>query len=815
MNFNRKENMNIKRIVAIVGIVLITVFVMSAVVKNKARKLVVQALEESSGGALKYRHLKIYLLRDFPQLELEAFDLALEHAHNADYKVDTLKASIATMKVLSNELNLSSLHLINPEVNFAYQPQLKPKEQNEKQVRKASAAPETQLSFDFNLERLVLKNAHISYQFADSSFWSMRGIGASLSARVNSDSSSIDYDIGIGAFDYKTQDLSLQGIPIASQGHIFYADGMLKLKDADLELAHIAHQLSGQVLFEEQPVFDLKFVSEQSSLQELLTLFSSSSLIDSHLVGEGHISSEGIIKGKYQGLNDWPFFQLQLQSSDASIAYENQTSKIDHLSLSALLRHPQASSLDATVLELDSIEVYSGDNFVRGSVKMRDLVSSPYIQASMSGDVDLQEMTEVFPMSLAELKGQVKADINLAGELQDISDENYAAFIAAGQVKLSRFLLKNTHLPQGLKVDNASFDFSPAAIRLRSFAGALGASDLKLQGSFTNYIAYLFDDDDLKGELSLRSSFLDLNEFKGKSSTNAVSKTTKTEAKPSSPFMVPGGLDLVLNTRIKSLQIDESLVQNCNGKVALKDRRLHLENLAFQAFDGVISLTGSYDTQDKKMLKSNLHVSANDVEMGKAAKTLKVLRQSLPISQFADGKVSTQMSYYGEMDERGTLNLKTLKAKGSLESKGLHIANNPSLNKLAYQLKDNRYKDFTSSPFVVDFQMQNGQLDVAPFDITMVEKKINAGGWYRIDNTINFRVKTTVKAKEIGGDVAKYVAMLSDANKPLPVTIMLKGDAQSPKIEYDTREALNILRKDVTKNLNNDAVKSIIKGFFN
>ncbi len=31
-------------------------------------------------------------------------------------------------------------------------------------------------------------------------------------------------------------------------------------------------------------------------------------------------------------------------------------------------------------------------------------------------------------------------------------------------------------------------------------------------------------------------------------------------------------------------------------------------------------------------------------------------------------------------------------------------------------------------------------------------------------------LKTTVKAKEIGGDVSKYIGMVSDVNKPLSVT---------------------------------------------
>ena len=798
--------MNYKKIGIILAIFFVMIVAFTTVLKQRSKHLLTKALL-SSGAVFDYQDVSVNVMRDFPNLQLEMYGLKLTQTADYEYEIDTLLATMSMANVFANELSISSLQLKHPQVQMTdLSSEASMPSDGKVHVEEATAFP-----FKYTLDQLVITNGRFQYQFADSSYWVLRGIDATVKAEMSKEHSFVDLSTRIVAFDYNTEELALIGIPLGAQLKLNYANEVLQVQSGTFELANIVHQLSGNVKLSSAPDFDLKFESKEATAKSLLSLMSQVAWQDTGLVVTGSLRSQGILKGTYRGAHSWPEFALNLETSDASLAFQNQASKIEKIAVHALFSHPEGTPMDSMVLLLDQMALRSNDNYLKGKIEMRDLVSSPSIKAQLNGDVDLADMVEVFPIQGTVLRGKVHTDVNMSGKLEDISQENYQAFVADGQVSMQGFYLNNKNFPQGLRINNAAFDFSPASIRLQSFVGQLGHSDLNLQGAFYNYISYLFDDEDLEGNLVLNSSYLDLNEFR-KEPERAKTSMSKGE---STPFMVPRGLNLVLTTNIHTLKLDGSLLEQCKGLVALKEQRLHLKNLSFNTLGGAVTLTGSYDTRKRNQLKSNLNIDARGIDIARATTSISALRRSAPLSQMAKGKVSSQMSYYGEMDEKGTLDINTMKAKGLIQSHGLHFSNHPSLNQLATQLKDKRYRNFTTSPFSINFDMHNGQLDISPFEVKMVDKNIKAGGWYRIDNTINFSVKTTVKAKEIGGDVSKYVAMLSDANKPLPVTVKLTGDAKDPTIKYDTREAINILRKDVTKNLNNDAVKSVLKGFFN
>ena len=57
----------------------------------------------------------------------------------------------------------------------------------------------------------------------------------------------------------------------------------------------------------------------------------------------------------------------------------------------------------------------------------------------------------------------------------------------------------------------AQLDFSPAYLDLVSFQSKIGKNDFNAQGKLTNYLAYAFKDEVLKGNLKTTSHYFDIS----------------------------------------------------------------------------------------------------------------------------------------------------------------------------------------------------------------------------------------------------------------------------------------------------------------
>jgi hypothetical protein len=164
---------------------------------------------------------------------------------------------------------------------------------------------------------------------------------------------------------------------------------------------------------------------------------------------------------------------------------------------------------------------------------------------------------------------------------------------------------------------NSDIRFSPKALEIAAFEATLGSSDFSLQGNLSNYIPYVLKDKTVKGELTLRSNLIDVNEFMSDAETEeetvAVEDTSAMEV-----FEVPGNIDFRFVSTIGKVLFDKLDIRNLQGIIHMKDKKVKLEKLSMNTLDGSLALSGEYNTQDIKNPLVDLNINATGIEYPKA-----------------------------------------------------------------------------------------------------------------------------------------------------------------------------------------------------
>ncbi len=803
-------------IILIVFVFLLTMSLIPVFLKQKAIRLLVQETEKNTPYQVKYEKIRLSFFRHFPAIEVHAENCLLDLPSYTFLEVEELSGVLSLGKLMRSEPELKAVVLKNPRLRYAEQEKA---EVAENQTKKDDETAQNGISTTFfPIASLTVENGAIFYQNADSATVRLSGLNFQMNGDQTAKEALLKAKLSVDSTSYAAKGFSLKNVPIDVEAEMVYIfeEQSLEFKENHFQVGKIHSSLEGGIAFDEETDFDVRFETKDVPIKEILKMFSTSFMRDAeHLEADGNALINGYVKGKYVEKDLLPAFGADLRLTEAWFQYANLPEKVEHINISAKITHPHGTNADHTSIAVENLEMRSGDNFLQGQLKLSTPVSDISVDGDFQGNVDLASLRQALPMAASTIVGKMNADLTFNGKLSDIEQENYQDFHASGHLTLEDYFLKNKNIPQGVDIAKATLRFTPERVNIESFNGKAGTSDLLLSGYLSNYFAWFFDDKPLKGELALRSRFLNLNEFSAHEKSTASPTVNRSDSvKQRTAFVVPRHLHLVFNSEVSQVKVDDVFLQNFKGKLTLQDSKALLENLNFSMLGGKVNLNGQYNSQQPQAIFSDLSLKVSDIDVEKATQSLSVLRKALPISQTTQGRISSEMNYYAKLDEQGEVDMQSIKSEGYISSPGLRIANNASLNKLAHQMNDVRYRDITSSAVWIDYHMADGKITLSPFDVKLVDKNIKASGWYSLENQLDFTIKTSVKAKEIGGDVSKYIGMVSDVNKPLPVTIQLTGDAKNPDIGYDTREAIKILRDDVSKNLNKDAINSILKNFF-
>ena len=531
------------------------------------------------------------------------------------------------------------------------------------------------------------------------------------------------------------------------------------LRDNLLKINDIALNFSGTVIMPEEDIdLDLVFSAPETSFKSLLSMIPAFYMKDfEELKATGTFALDGAVKGIYSSADSTlPDITAGLEVKDGVISYPDLPGKITGIYINGKVQ-TDGKEMDNTIVDVSRFHFDLAGNPFDMNFRLATPMSDPSIAVIAKGMIDLAKLQQAIPLDSITLTGLIDLSVEMAGRMSMLENETYDQFKAAGDLKITGMILEPADLP-ALTISNAALVFSPAFAELTGMTAKMGEkSDFTLSGRLENYIPYIFSDGTIRGNLSLRSKMVDLNEILD----ILPSDTTESDTTALEVIRIPENIDFAFDAAVDRLAYGKLSATDVTGKILVRDGVVTLSETGMKALGGSLLMNAAYDTRDtlKPLIDADMLISA--VNIKEAFNTFNTVSQLVPAAAGLGGNVTVKMDFNSLLGSNMMPLINTMSASGGISSDAVQILESKSFNMIKSVLKmDQAYTNIVKD-LKATFIINNGRLFVKPFDTKLGNIKLNVAGDQGLDRTINYLIKTEIPSAELGASAAALMGAFS------------------------------------------------------
>ncbi|HKL38888.1 MAG TPA: AsmA-like C-terminal region-containing protein, partial [Bacteroidales bacterium] len=506
------------------------------------------------------------------------------------------------------------------------------------------------------------------------------------------------------------------------------------------------------------------------------------------------LTLNGRVNGYYQD-EVLPSVDFNLKVEDAMFSYPDLPKRAEDIQVS-LQTFFDGKQPDNTRVDLEQFHIELAGSPFDATLSLRTPISNPTVDGNMKGQVMLENLADVIPMEETQLRGVIDSDLQFAGSMDMVEKERYNEFQAEGRVTLQDFYFSSPDLPKAVTM-NAEMVFNPQYLDIKNFSARVGESDLNFKGQLSNYLSYVLEQGDLKGDFSLSSDYLNVNQFLTESEEEEVADTTApAELKI---FEVPSRLDFKMDAQMKKILYGDMHITDARGTILVKEQTVYLDDFGMGLFDGRMTASGEYSTRDTIRPYASFDMSVKDLQMKNALQTFRVMDSLAPILKQAEGDISLDLQYMSELQENMMPDMKTIDGFGELRSQQIRLKGSRSLGNILNALKISESASERFENVRINFLIRQGELIVKPFDVSMAGIDTNISGSQSYDKTMDYSIDMKIPRAKFGTaanqlfqnlvDKAASKGVDIDPGKNVNMKARVTGTFSEPKVALNMGES--------------------------
>lgn len=751
-----------KKILLTIAIIFAVLLVAAAAVpylfKDQIVAKVKSVINQKLNAKVDFKAFDLTLIRSFPKMGIRLNDLSVvgvdSFAYDTLANVKQLQLDLNLMSVIKGETyEINSVNLQEPTILAKV---LKSGKANWDIMKPDSAAKPTDTassSFKAALEKYAIENGNITYDDASLNFY-LKAENLNHTGKGN-----FTQDIFTLATLSDIEKLTVKygGIPYLN-GVILDADlpiemdmkqmkftfGENKIKLNELLLSAVGYLAMPNA---NDMVMDLKFDAQQSDLKNFLSLIPAIYAANfKDMQATGKFGVDGVVKGTYNETSI-PTFNLNLAIKDGKIKYPSLPSAINNIQVKANVANPDGV-LDHTVVNIPAFHLEFGQAPLDGRLLVKNPMSDPFIDMALKGNLDLKQLTTIFPLKDMTIAGNLQADVQAAGRKSSVDKGQYQDFKASGQMQASNFVYAGKNVPMPVNIPSAKMTFSPKNITLSNMTARLGKSDFQANGSVNNYLNYVFKKNQLlEGTFNLSSNYIDVNELMG---PKVVEESKAKTEVPLAVIEVPANINFNMALKANKVKYDKYDISNARGALQVKDRTVYFKNLGLDMVGGTVRMNGSYATTNPKRPKVAIDFGMEKVDIQQAFNAFNTVKLLTPIAQYAKGTFSTNLKFNSDLDDKMMPIYSSLNAEGLANIIQAVVDGFEPVNKLANTLGVSELKKVEVNDLKTKFSVEDGRLKVAPFNIKVKGITMDVQGSNGIDQTMDYDLILNVPRAMLG-----------------------------------------------------------------
>ncbi len=818
-----------KKILIAIGIIVLIVGILAALpflYKDKLLAKVKSTINKQVNAKVDFAEFNLSVFSEFPKVKLELQGLTVigikEFSNDTILSASSISTNISLMEMIRGEnLELKILNIDNPKISLVANPSGAVNWDIAKTQETAAATSGevsgTDEAFKMKLNDIQVKNLNLLYndKAMPMKLW-VKNSNLSSTGEVDGTLTTFDMkgEVDEFIFEYDSvQYISKTKLKAETLLKVDYEKMDFVFDRGKLMVNNLPLEVNGSFSMpNDSMLFDLAFRSEKSDFATILALVPADYqkyLEKATMTGAAEF--KGSVKGLYYN-EIYPAIDVLLAVTNASFKYQELPESVQDIQVLAQITKPEG---DMNLLKVNVEKAHASikNNPVDLTMNMSELVTDPNIDATFAGTIDFTSLKQAIPIDSLDITGIMKAKMQIAGRMSSIEKKEYEKFKSNGEATIQNFRIKSTQLTKPVEISQGQIKANTQKITVDQFNGKIGQSDFAVRGEVSNYLAYIFKNDILKGNFNLKSAFMNFTELSNimkpaaEPTTKTAEPTAEVKTTPAAPadsvvaFQVPDKLDLSFQSAIQKAVYDKMSLNNINGLIRVKDQRLELTNLTMEMLQGKVALNGSYTSNKQNKPLFDFKLNMENLDLPTAYQSLSTFQRYVPIASRSQGKFSTQFGLSGIMNEKMNIVPTSLNGVGIFNTLNLMIIDSPIFDQIRGIIKKEKLKNVKIADFTAKFQFDNGELKLNPFKTNIADQQTTIYGSLSAAREINLTMDFLVNREDLGSDLNKGLGILpgSENIKMIDASVILKGSLTKPEVSLDLSKARAQIEQEVKK----------------
>lgn len=609
-------------------------------------------------------------------------------------------------------------------------------------------------------------------------------------AGVYNDTSMPAFNVGLQVSDamFQYPDLPTAITNIKTNMRIDNKDGNIDNTSINISEFHMdmgKNPIDAKLLIKNLVNYDMDAdISAKLNLAELATMVPMEGL-NMRGMFSANLKASGVYDSITQTI---PTVNLQMALKDGFVKYDEYPIPMEKMQMQASVVN-SSGKMAETLIKVNQFGMLLDGEEVNATLTVENLNDYTW-DLALHGGIDLEKVMKIFPQEGMQLSGKIKADIDSKGKMSDLEAERYGRLTTSGSMVINDLNFVSEDLPQGFKINESKASFDPRAIQLSKFDAELGRSDMQVNGTINNYLAYALNENEvLDGTVIFNSRKFDLNEWMtdDESTTTSEADTASLEV-----IKVPENINFVLRSSIDEVLYDNLTLSNLKGDIIVRDGAVNLSGVVFNLLDGKVKMDGSYTTNGVDVPKFNLDMNIMNMSIAQSYETFNLMQTFAPITQNITGDFTTNFKMNGDIDRDMKPLYQSINGKGLIDVVRASIKDVKILQRISsvtmFGSKSSLAKGAIPEirDLVMTAEIKGGRFYVDPFDINLDERSANVTGSTGLDGSLDYVISTVIPAGAAGDAINSALASITGGKNAVGSDINLKlavtGTYDNPKV---------------------------------
>jgi len=783
--------------------------------KDKFTQIIKEQINKNVNAKVDFSDIDISLISTFPKAGLTLENLSVTNF--APFKGDTLfyakeislKMPLSGLtKTAEDAIDINSFTIDHALVNIISNKEGVTnydiaKKSNDNTANETSNTNEN--GFSFSVAEYAITNSEINYidqkskinlELSDFNHSGTGDLSAAISNLKTITTSNIS--LSNGASNYLNNNSIALNADLEidqTQSKYTFLENSLKLNQLELTFDGFVKQN------ETNNELDIKFNTPTSDFKNFLALLPAEYSKDIEKVQtNGSFTIKGFAKGIIDD-NTIPKFNVNIVSKNASFKYPDLPKSVKNINLNTSLGNTTGNA-DDIFLDLEKLSLQIDQDVFNAHGKIKQLTANRFVDMNLDGTLNLGNLSQAYPIKLDnELKGILKANLHTSFSQSAIDNNNYEQIKNNGDFSISDFKFASKDIVNPIYISEATVDFTPQRVSLKKLEAKSGESDIKGTGTIDNLMGFLFSNKKLKGDFNINSTLFNVSDFMVDNTTET--ENTQKESEEGDALKIPAFLDTKISANAKKVIYDDLILENVTGDVIIKDETVTLRNVTTQLFDGNMSINGNVSTKNETPT-FNMDLGIHKFDIAKSFNGMDLLSSIAPVAKMLQGKLNTDLSLKGKLDDSFSLDLNSLTGNALAEVLTTKISPEKAsaFSKINDQLSFIDLNKLDLKDLKTALKFENGKVAIKPFDVHYEDIKIQIAGSHSFENNLGYTATFDVPAKYFGNEVGGILSKLSDEDIKdvnVPVAANIGGTVSSPKVSTDMKQSI--------KNLTNQLIQ--------